>query len=239
MVTPQLVEYVQRQLAQGVSKEVTINVLVTNGWQKNDVDEAFNSISSPLAAPQNLPLNQSQPITEKDYPIQLKWIFKFIISFAIPLVIAFFLLFMKVIDSFLIIMGIFIVSFIIIILDRKNFHYWVEDKFMILKQGILSRQERNIPYGVIQNIFVKQDLLDRILGLASLSIENAAYGGRSEKVTKIFGLTLPNSKKQKVEKIGFEGNKINIPGLKKEDAETLKGMLLEKIKLNPIEESGL
>jgi hypothetical protein len=37
--------------------------------------------------------------------------------------------------------------------------------------------------------------------------------------------------------VGFSGNKVNIPGLTKQNAEILKGIILQKMKENPIEDS--
>jgi len=87
-----------------------------------------------------------------------------------------------------------------------------------------------IPYGVIQNIIVKQDLFDRIFGLASLIIENASESGGA--------FELQN---QQVETVGFYGNKVTIHGLTKTNAEILKSIILQKMKENPTEDtrSGL
>ena len=57
---------------------------------------------------------------------------------------------------------------------------------------------------MIQNVFVKQDLFDRVFGLASLAIENASQGAGAEKVTKVFGMTMNNTKKTEAETIGFD-----------------------------------
>ena len=104
-----------------------------------------------------------------------------------------------------------IAGIIVPILQRAPFHYATEENFLTVKQGILSKQQRHIPYGVIQNLFVEQDLFDRFFGLASLTIENASQSN------------------------------VNIPGLTEEDAETLKEIILQKMKDNPIKDnqSGL
>lgn len=113
------------------------------------------------------------------------------------------------------------------ILRRATFHYSIEDKFLTLRQGVFSKEQRHIPYGVIQTVFLKQDLFDRILGLASLSIEDASQGAGA----------LAAPRQQKVEMVGFSGNKVCIPGLTKAHAEILKGIILQKMKENPIEDS--
>jgi membrane protein YdbS with pleckstrin-like domain len=190
-------------------------------------------------------------ITENNYPIQKVWIWKSILAY-IPsylLVIAFFVLngFIVRTDksvfqswTFLVIVVLGSIFHIgVIVLRRANFHYSIEDNFLTLNQGILSKQQRHIPYGVIQNIFVKQDLFDRLFGIASLAVENAAQGAGYRAVgnQKVFGIMSANQQTRTVDTIGFSGNKVSIPGLLKEDAETLKQMVLQKMKENPIEDS--
>jgi len=127
-------------------------------------------------------------ITEKNYPIQKLWIFKSIINLLIIFIFwILFSLFFYLLDKtvanketytnfFIVIASVIIICLIIAVLRRENFHYSIGEKFLTLKQGILLKQQRYIPYGVIQTILVKQDLFDRILGLASLTIENASLG---------------------------------------------------------------
>ena len=113
-------------------------------------------------------------------------------------------------------------------------------QFLTLRQGILSKQQRHIPYGVIQNLFVKQDLFNRVFGLASLTVENASQGAgafTAPQEQKVFGLRVGNQRQQQVEMVGFSGNKVSIPGLTKQNAETLKEIVLQKMKENPIEDS--
>lgn len=186
----------------------------------------------------------NESITEKEYPIRGLWVIKSILTsgYLFILVVVVPLLFYRPnirnkfeINASLILLIIFIISdsVIRIFLQRMTFHYAVEEKFLTLEQGIFSKQQRHIPYGVIQNIFVKQDPFDRVFGLASLTIENASQGSES--------FVLPQGKKENIEMVGFSGNKVNIPGLTKTNAEVLKEIVLRKMKENPIEDgqSGL
>lgn len=189
--------------------------------------------------------------TENPYPVQGIWLLKNILSALVYVAIV---IVAVIVGSFIfkgtaILIGgaylfllLLIVPFQVIIplivnaLRRHNFHYTIGDAFMTFHQGILSKQQRNVPYGVIQGVFLHQDLFDRLLGLASLSIEDASQGGKSR--ANIDGDVLIGGKhKSKVEIIGFMGNKIHIPGLKKENAEALKVVVLQKMKENPIEDS--
>lgn len=171
------------------------------------------------------------PVTEKTYPIQTRWIFKSIfgIAFALVLLIMFYIFGVQgdQINLYAIVyFGSIPIYFIKVLLQRANFHYVLEDKYVTIRQGIFSKQERHIPYGAIQHIFVKQDLIDRIFGIASVAIENASSGGGSQQV------------RSDTELIGSKGNIVSIPGLLKTNAELLKTAMLQKIKENLTSDSA-
>lgn len=182
-------------------------------------------------------------VTEAQYPIQMRWIWKDGARFFIAVIISLLLLFFGLINYYLILL-IFYTPFhvIYLILRRKNFHYMLAPDHMEFYQGILNKQHRTTQYGVIQNVFVHQDFFDRIFRLASLSIENAAEGGNNKPATFLgMPLTRQNTAQNNQGNLGFSGNNISIPGLNKADAEVLKQKVLDCIKANPIKDntSGL
>lgn len=167
-------------------------------------------------------MENNKVITEKDYPITKLWMFKAPIIIILMNVAA---LFFGRYFPFLVLA--FPVVLIANPLIRGNFHYSLEEKFLLVRQGVISKKQRNLPYGVIQNVFLKQDLFDRIFGLAVLRIENASQAGGARDIR------MHHTQGD----VGASGNKVNIPGLKKQSAEELKNLILEKIKENPIEDS--
>jgi len=186
-------------------------------------------------------------ITEKSYPIQNSWLFKQVFIMLLALPIFFFALFDFIFGNSKYLLVIIILLFISILMSgfvaivnalrRSCFHYSLDESFMVINQGVISKKNRNIPYGVIQGIFVSRGLFERIFGLASLTFEDFSQGGKSDMDSDGF----INDSRTRLEILGFEGNKIHIPGLKKEDAEELKDIILQRIKENPIEDnqSGL
>lgn len=186
-------------------------------------------------------------ITEKNYPIRNIWLFKQFFVALIILPIYFFFIFFSTGNgalfssgllvmflAFILIFGLGLgVPIIIKIFQRSNFHYSFEDHYIALHQGIISKQNRNVPYGRIQGVFVNQGIFDRIFGLASLTFEDFSQGGRS--AMNVDGYV--GSGRSRREVLGFVGNKVHIPGLTKDDAEGLKEMILQKVKENPIEDS--
>lgn len=211
----------------------------------------------PVSPSETSPQHTAEIITEKNYPVQGVWLLKSIVlpSAVLIFILVVFFYFSALYKDFprdilskypgseiyfWLYFAVIPYNFIMAILRRAVFHYSIEDKFLTLRQGILSKQQRHIPYGVIQNIFVKQDLFDRIFGLASLTIENAAQGAGTfvaQGGKKIFGLMVRTQRRGQIEMVGFFGNKGIIPGLTKQNAETLKEIVLRKIKENPIEDS--
>ncbi|KKQ24850.1 MAG: Membrane-flanked domain DUF304 [Microgenomates group bacterium GW2011_GWC1_37_12b] len=182
-------------------------------------------------------------ITEKNYPIEWLWVFKS----SAPFLFIFSLLLISYMfdpedpetkQSIMIYIGIIILFPTLTVLKKLTFHYSVESQFLTLRQGVLKKEERHIPYGVIQNVYVKQSIFDRIFKIASFTLENASLGaGAGQQPTKYGFLNKSFGKQKEIEFAGFHGNKVIIPGLKKENAESLKNILLQKIKENPIEDS--
>ena len=232
MITAEIVNYIKSELARGEGKQQITDSLIKAGWQSNVIQEAFTSLlvqTSPIAAgPQSI----SEMVTEKNYPITILWIFKAPIIFIGITLIA--LLFGYFFPYFVIAIPYYLIANPLI---RSNFHYSTEEKFFDVKQGVFSKKQRHLPYGVIQNVLVKQDWFDRVFGLASFSVENASQGGGKglfggSKFFKSGGLY-----QQQGESVGSTGNKVNIPGLRKKDAEALRSVLLQRMKENPIEDS--
>ncbi len=167
-------------------------------------------------------------ITEKDYSIRNIWLFKQIIMAIIVLPLVFLFVFRSNTGALFSSEGIFIfvlfmliyclalgIPIIVNVLRRSNFHYALEEKFVVLHQGIISKQNRNVPYGRIQGVFVNQNLFDRIFGLASVTFEDFSQGGKS--AMSVDGYV--GSGKSRREALGFVGHKIHIPVHKKAHAE--------------------
>lgn len=59
------------------------------------------------------------------------------------------------------------------ILRWYYFSFLINEKEIIIKSGVFSRQTRNIPIERVQNVNVRQDVLQRIFGIAKIQIETA------------------------------------------------------------------
>ncbi|MFN7088764.1 MAG: hypothetical protein ACK4NX_03050, partial [Candidatus Paceibacteria bacterium] len=49
MINQQLLDYIEQQLQQGVSQEQIKSSLMANGWQAQDIEEAFAFIQNPAS----------------------------------------------------------------------------------------------------------------------------------------------------------------------------------------------
>jgi len=93
--------------------------------------------------------------------------------------------------------GIFILAFSV--LQYWYYRYWIKDEKIEIKEGILFKSNRKVPYTRIQNVNVSQNPLERILKVATLQLESAS-GGKPEAVMRVVDLDVVEEIKQKVKK---------------------------------------
>ncbi|MBX7157248.1 MAG: PH domain-containing protein [Verrucomicrobiae bacterium] len=224
-----ILDFIRFELAQGKSRQEIVASFLRAGWQRSDVEEAFDSLTErdesqkeKLYYSTEEPLPVGRLVTEKDYPITMLWLIKEPLMLLIGGLVFNYSFYYG--PHYLIVVPFY---FIIKMLAKENFSYSIEAKFFVVKEGIITKKQRSLAYGMIQNILIKQDWFDRIFGLATLCIENASQGGAKRKNRRKNGALRSLS------------NKVNIPGLRKKDADALKLILIHKIKENPIEDLGL
>jgi putative membrane protein len=59
---------------------------------------------------------------------------------------------------------------------------------LLLRSGVLNRQNRVIPLARVQNVEVRQSLLQRVTGVAEVRVETAGTGGEAEAVLSVLAL---------------------------------------------------
>jgi len=194
-------------------------------------------------------------INEKTYPIQSSWLVKIFLYQVIGTIIMATLLYFYAVFSkelkgmsfieMVAIVGVFqLFVFFVTLLRKINFQYEFDDKNIVLKQGVVSKSERQIFYGRIQNVNMDQDFIDKFLSLATLVIMTASDSGGVTSVNipaKIIGRKRGAASLLDKFAIGFRSNSITVPGLSYKTALELKNFLMEQIKANPIDDaqSGL
>ena len=80
--------------------------------------------------------------------------------------------------------------------------YAIVGKNLIIKKGIFSRNEITLPINRLQDVYVDQDILDRIFGLYDVHVSSATV---------------------------ISGNLSHIDGLNKENSDAVKNLILSGI----------
>lgn len=173
-----------------------------------------------------------QTSTTTSYPITFRWIVKIALLFfglfgAMDIAIT-----LRSLSGPIYILQILfgllpVIGIVYCILNRRFFRYTVESNFLTIREGIISKQTRHVPFGVIQNVLLNQDILDRMLGIASITIENASQGATINATASKISFGLP----------GSFGSMVQIPGLTKQHAMELKNIILQKMKEHPLDDS--
>lgn len=87
MVNPQMLEWIKQRLTQNVSRDELKSVLLTNGWQEADINEAFTTLETTtpvqVASP-SVPI--AQPLTEQIPPKKHKILKVFLWILALPII---------------------------------------------------------------------------------------------------------------------------------------------------------
>ncbi|WP_299522435.1 PH domain-containing protein [Winogradskyella sp.] len=102
----------------------------------------------------------------------------------------------------LIIFSIPLVFIVIAVLRYLNFKFYVKGDYFFLRKGILNKEEISVSKDKIQNVYIKQNVLQQLINVVSLSIETA----------------------------GDDKTEIEIVALVKPKAEALKTLLLAGVK---------
>jgi len=69
-----------------------------------------------------------------------------------------------------------LVSLVEEIIYFRNYFYDLKEGSLLVSKGILEKHEVLVPIDKIQDIYVDQDLLDKILGLYDLHVATAGFG---------------------------------------------------------------
>ncbi|MFP4846014.1 PH domain-containing protein [Winogradskyella sp. PE311] len=69
--------------------------------------------------------------------------------------------------------GIVLLFLVIALLKYLNFKFYINNDYFFLRKGIINKEEISVAKGKIQNVYVKQNVLQQIINVVSLSIETA------------------------------------------------------------------
>ncbi|NIM63564.1 MAG: PH domain-containing protein, partial [Acidobacteria bacterium] len=93
------------------------------------------------------------------------------------------------------------------------------DEEMMVREGILTRNERHIPYARIQNINLVQNPFHRLLRVAEVHVETAS-GTKPEAIIRVLSLDAVAAIRERVFKDRAEGETVSVEG-REESAQRL------------------
>ncbi len=107
--------------------------------------------------------------------------------------------------SIVVFVAYFVMLYLISDIVHNNFYFSIDENGFNKEHGIIHKQEVSIPYSRIQNVNITRGLIDRMLGLARISIETAGSnsikardivgGGKTKAEGYLPGITLAQAKK--------------------------------------------
>jgi putative membrane protein len=98
---------------------------------------------------------------------------------------------------------VFVLKYIYEIYYMKGYFYDATKTELIIRKGVFSRNEITLPFNRIQDIYVDQDILDRIFGLYDVHVSSATIA--SAFLSHIDGVNKANAEELKkflLEKVG-------------------------------------
>lgn len=87
-----------------------------------------------------------------------------------------------------ILLGIVLISAILLFVQWRNYRYALTDTHLLVRHGLISKEERSIPYERIQAVNIQETPIYRLLGLARLKVETAS-GGTAQSEVDIRAIT--------------------------------------------------
>lgn len=164
---------------------------------KNGGNTVTNSQTTAQTGELSPKFQSDKEISSRTYPISKQWIYPATLNAIIfSLILA--LLFLGVVskrhtvDPNLFFYAVILFAFFFFLsmwwkmVWKKNYHFEFTADYILLKTGVLSRQEKHIPYKSIQNITESQGILDRMFSLSDVTIENAASGAMQNGVPLVW-----------------------------------------------------
>ncbi|HUH27354.1 PH domain-containing protein [Gelidibacter sp.] len=96
----------------------------------------------------------------------------------------------------LIILGVFLLIFVVAFLKYLNFKFHLDEGHFYLSSGIVNKDMTIIPKSKIQNINIKQNLIQQMINVVSLTIETAGDDKAEIEINALSRITALDLKKQ-------------------------------------------
>lgn len=161
-------------------------------------------ITNMASLSEKYPLEHIKPLkkTLSSFHILILFSLGFIISFTVEEIDFVWISGNIVISFFCVVFLLFAIKYIYEIYYLKYYFYDLVGKNLIIRKGVFSRNEITLPINRLQDVYVDQDVLDRIFGLYDVHVSSATV---------------------------ISGNLSHIDGLNKKNSESIKKLILSGI----------
>jgi membrane protein YdbS with pleckstrin-like domain len=106
--------------------------------------------------------------------------------------------------------GVFLIELWYQIEYFKRYFYNVEPDFLVIKKGVILPHQTMLPYEKLQDVYMDQDILDRLFGLWDVHVSTAT---------------------------AMSGYAAHIDGVKQQNAEAIRKLILDKIRAKGVQNS--
>lgn len=73
-------------------------------------------------------------------------------------------------------LAMWVIAVPIIVLWHRNLEYAIESQRIVIRKGILTRIQQNIPFSMVTDFRLHRSLYDRALGIGSIQVQTAGQG---------------------------------------------------------------
>ncbi len=84
-----------------------------------------------------------------------------------------------------------ILQFVYFLIWRRTYSFEFLPEYIVMRSGVIARSEVHLPYRTVQDVVVKQGIIERLLGLATVNIQNAAAAQMVGKTLVQSGINVP------------------------------------------------
>jgi uncharacterized membrane protein YdbT with pleckstrin-like domain len=75
-----------------------------------------------------------------------------------------------------VVLAMWVIAVPIIVLWHRNLEYAIESHRIVIRKGILTRIQQNIPFSMVTDFRLQRSLYDRALGIGSIQVQTAGQG---------------------------------------------------------------
>ena len=171
------------------------------------LNSSAQSVMQEAQPTRSVPASAASGFSSKEYPIDGKYRITAVLSCAFSAASVTALIIFVLRKSFtpeylpymfFIWLAIWIVLAIYQLVWLSSFYFELTPQFILMRSGIIARQEKHVPYRTVQDVILSRNFIDQLLGLSTVTVENAAMANARDRGAariSIFGQTPERAEK--------------------------------------------